>query len=88
MNIVKEDFKLITVDKTDGHEDYWFETSSNADEELSREYMEQGLQHVFEVVYSKDEDFVGVKRQFIFNWDVVISDDEHLKSVLKELAVE
>ena len=88
MDIIKEDFKLNKVDKSDGHEDYWFDTSIKADNELCCKYMEQGLQHVFEVVYSKDEDTVGVKRQFMFNWDVVMSDDEQLKNILRELSVE
>lgn len=41
---------------------------------------------VTEVVYSKDEDAVGIKRQFPFNYDVVLSDDEDLKIMLKELS--
>ena len=43
---------------------------------------------VTEVVYSKDEDVVGIKRQFPFNYDVVLSNDENLKAVLKDLSVE
>lgn len=38
-----------------------------------------------EIVYTKDKDIVGVKRQFPFNYDVIVSDDEELKDILIEL---
>lgn len=83
--LTKEDFSLDRVEKTDGHEDYWFTTSNKADEFLCHKYMEQGCEHVFEVVYSKDENIVGIKRQYRFNWDVTISPNLQLKEILKEI---
>lgn len=47
--------------------------------------MNQGCEHVFEVVYSKDENIVGIKRQYRFNWDVTISPNLQLKSILVNL---
>ena len=51
----KEDFTLLRVDRKDGHEDYWYETSKAANEYLTDKYMEQSMKAVFRVVYSKDE---------------------------------
>lgn len=84
----KADFKLNKIDRDNGHEDYWFDVLGDTVKELTDKYMEQGLQGVFEVVYSKDENVVGIKRTFMFNFDVVISDDETLKEILKELSKE
>ena len=44
------------------------------------------MKAVFRVVYSKDEDVVGVERTFLFNSDVIIVDDDELKSILRELS--
>lgn len=78
----KENFTLDRVDRKDEHEDYWFKTDKISDKELSDKYMEMCMIGVTEVVYSKDEDIVGIKRQFPFNYDVVLSDDEDLKRML------
>ena len=40
---------------------------------------------VTSVVYSKDEDIVGVRRDFPWNWDVVLSENKDLNAVLREL---
>ena len=82
----KKDFSLLRIDKKDGHEDYWYETNKVANECLTDRYMEQSMKAVFRVVYSKDEDVVGVERTFPFNYDVIIVEDEELKSILKELS--
>lgn len=84
----KEDFKLCKRDITDVHEDYWFKVSGETKEYLTKEYMEQSMIDVIEVVYSKDEDIVGVKRLFPFNYNVVISDDIELKQTLVNLVDE
>ena len=78
----KENFTLDRVVRKDEHEDYWFKTDKISDKELSDKYMEMCMIGVTEVVYSKDEDIVGIKRQFPFNYDVVLSDDEDLKRML------
>lgn len=82
----KENFKLWKTETDKGHEDYWYETDKEANEYLTHKYMEQGMKAVFRVVYSKDEDVVGVERTFQFNYDVIIVDDEELKNILKELS--
>lgn len=41
-----------------------------------------------EIIYTKDKDIVGVKRQFPFNYDVILSDDKKLKNILMELSNE
>ena len=40
---------------------------------------------VTSVVYSEDEDIVGVRRQFHWNYDVVIANDNFLKEMLKSI---
>ena len=82
----KEDFTLLRVDRKDGHEDYWYETSKVANEYLTDKYMEQSMKAVFRVVYSKDEDIVGIERTFPFNYDVITPEDDELKSILRELS--
>lgn len=84
----KEEFKLWKKDTSDGHEDYWFEVSGTTRDYLTDKYMEMCMKAVFRVVYSKDEDVVGVERTFPFNYDVVISDDEELKQILIDLVNE
>lgn len=83
----KEDFTLLRVDRKDGHEDYWYETNKTVNEYLTAKYMEQSMKAVFRVVYSRDEDIVGVERTFPFNYDVIIVEDEELKNILKSLSV-
>lgn len=83
----KEDFKLWKVDTNNGHEDYWYETNKTSNEYLRNKYMEQSMKAVFRVVYSKDEDIVGIERTFPFNYDVIVVDDEELKDILRALSV-
>ena len=86
--ISKNNFKLSHVAKQNGHEDYWFVTDKTSDEYLTTKYMEMCMVCVPEVVYSKDENVVGVKRLFPFNYDVILSDDKELKNILMELSNE
>ena len=81
----KEDFKFKVVDRSDGHIDYWFDVNGETEEELTLKYREQCMVGVTSVVYSEDEDIVGVRRQFHWNYDVVISDDNTLKTMLKDI---
>ena len=80
-----EDFKFERKDVTDNYEDYWFEVTGKTSEELTKEYMEQCMIAVTECVYSVSDNVVGVKRQFPFNFDVVLSNDEELKNILKSI---
>lgn len=41
---------------------------------------------VSDVVYSKVDDAVGVKRQFPFNFDVITPDDAELKEFVSKIA--
>lgn len=86
MKIYDGDFEFIKLDNTGGHEDYWFKLHGDTKQSLTEKTMEQSMMEAIEVVYSKDEDVVGVKRLFPFNWDVVSSDDRELKNVLRKLA--
>ena len=81
----REDFEFIRKDTEDGHEDYWFKVVGDSKEELRESYYEYGIVEVTECVYSKDEDIVGIKRQYPFNYDVTISNDDKLKELLMSL---
>lgn len=81
----KEDFKFKEINGDNGHIDYWFSVEGETAKELTDKYMEQGMIGVTEVVYSKDEDIVGVKRQFHWNFDVIVDNDSLLKELLKSI---
>ena len=81
----KEDFKLEKIDRSNGHIDYWFNVHGKTEKELTDKYQEQCMVGVTSVVYSEDEDVVGVKRQFYWNYDVVIPDDASLKTILRNI---
>lgn len=80
----KNDFEFIKYDPE--YEDYWFKVSGKTAEWLTDEYMEMCMVGVTEVVYSKVEDIIGIKRLFPFNYDVVMSDNEELKNILIEIS--
>lgn len=82
----KEDFKFDRKECETGHEDYWFKVSGETKKELTEKYMEQSMVSITDCVYSKDEDVVGLKRLFPFNYDVVLCDNNELKQTLKELS--
>lgn len=82
----KEDFTLKRINKTEEHEDYWFAVSGETQKSLGKQYNEMCMVDVVEVVYSKDEDVVGIKRLFPFNFDVIMSKDDDLKNILRELS--
>ena len=82
----KDNFKFLRKGNADGHEDYWYEVNKETGEYLRDKYMEQGLKAVFRVIYSKDEDLVGIERTFDFSYDVVLSDDKELHDILKSLS--
>lgn len=84
----KTDFTLSKVDKEHGHEDYWFKVTGETQKELENKYMEMCMLEIPMVVYSKDQDMVGIKRFFPFNYDVVLSEDDYLKSLLRGLIKE
>lgn len=82
----KEDFKFDRKECETGHEDYRFKVSGETKKELTEKYMEQSMVSITDCVYSKDEDVVGLKRLFSFNYDVVLCDNNELKQTLKELS--
>ena len=82
----KLDFELLRNDNENGHDDHWFKVKGDSLEELDKDYMETGMVGVSEIVYSKDEDVVGIKRLFHFSWDVILVNNEELKGILKELS--
>lgn len=81
----KTDFRLLRNEKDGEHDDYWFEVTGESRKELEDTYMEMCMVGIDEVVYSKDEDLVGVKRIFPFNFDVIIHKDTGLNLILNEL---
>jgi hypothetical protein len=81
----KLDFELYKKETENSHKDYWFKVKNDSKKEIEKEVWEMCMVGVFEVVYSKDENVIGIKRDFPFNWDVVLSDNEELKNILKEL---
>lgn len=82
----KNDFNLIKNEKENGHNDFWYKVSGDSRKELENNFSEMCMVGIDEVVYSKDEDIVGVKRIFPFNYDVILSDDISLKSILCDLS--
>lgn len=80
------DFKFTRLDTSNGHEDYWFDVSKEAEQDFFWNYHTQGVEGFPEIVYSKDEDVVGIKRQYLWNWDVILSNDSSLKNILRKLA--
>lgn len=85
----KEEFKLWKKDMSNGHEDYWFEVSGTTRDYLTDKYTDMMcIKGVFRVVYSKDEDVVGVEITFPFSYSVVVSNDEELRKILIDLVNE
>ena len=79
----KSDFNLTRIDKD--FEDYWFSVSGDSAAYLTDKYMEQSMVTVSEVVYSKREDKLGIKRLFPFNYDVITPSDEELRAIVTGL---
>ena len=86
MTLNKEDFKLVRNEKEDGHDDYWFNVTGDSRKELEDNYWEMCMVGITEVVYSKDEDMIGIKQLYPFNFNVIMSDDADLKAILKDLS--
>lgn len=82
----KDNFKLLRIEENDGYQDYWYKPDTITSEFLTDKYMEQSMVEVTEVVFSKTEDIIGIKRLFPFNFDVISPNDEELHSILKELS--
>lgn len=79
----KSDFILARID--DKFEDYWFSVGGDTATYLTNKYMEQSMVAVTDVVYSKKEDKLGIKRVFPFNYDVIIPNDTDLKELILKL---
>lgn len=80
----ESDFKFTKLDEQ--YQDYWFSVGGDSAEYLRQKYMEQSMITVSDVVYSKVDDAVGVKRQFPFNFDVITPDDAELKEFVSKIA--
>ena len=78
----KENFIFDHVEEANGHEDYWFSTDKTSKNELMNEYIEQGMVGIPFVIFSKDEDIIAIKRQFMFNFDFITPTNDKLKSIL------
>lgn len=77
------DFKFHKKDME--YEDYWFYVDGETKSELTDRHMEQSMVSVTEVVYSKIDDIVGVRKLFPFNTMVVYDKDPELRKILLEL---
>ena len=84
MEILNEQ-DFIFIKKDELYQDYWFECNGDSQKILTKKYMEMCMVEVSEVVYSKSENIIGVKRLFPFNYDVIIPDDNELKNILLTL---
>lgn len=84
MEILNEQ-DFIFIKKDELYQDYWFECNGDSQKILTKKYMEMYMVEVSEVVYSKSENIIGVKRLFPFNYDVIIPDDNELKNILLTL---
>ncbi len=73
----REDFHF--EHKDDEYEDYWFRVTGDSKAELTEKYMEMCMIEVTEVVYSKKDNMIGIKRLFPFNYDVITPDDDKLR---------
>lgn len=76
----EQDFTFIKMEEP--YKDYWFAVDGDSKKELTSKYTEMCMVEVPEVVYSLSESIVGIKRLFPFNYDVVISEDNELKTIL------
>lgn len=82
----KEDFIFDHMDEE--YSDYWFKVIGDTKKELTDKYNEHGCEEVAEVVYSIEEDIVGIKQLFLFNYQVVESTNKELKRLLIDLVSE
>lgn len=64
------------------YHDYWFNISGESKEFLADKYREQSMVEINAVVYSVNDDVLGVKRIFPFNFDVIAVDEPDLKQIL------
>ena len=80
-----EDFEFIRKDINGIHQDYYFKVYGESKEQLTKKYYEYGMVEVTRCIYSKDEDVIGIQRQYPFNYDVIIIKDAELKNILISL---
>lgn len=78
----KTNFKFIRLNSPNKFKDYWFKTDKTSKNELMNEYIEQGMVGIPFVIFSKDEDIIAIKRQFMFNFDFITPTNDKLKSIL------
>lgn len=79
----KSDFRFYKKDNE--YEDYWFYIDGETQDELTDRHMEQSMVSVTEVVYSKVDDIVAVRKLFPFNTMVVYDKNPELRKILLEL---
>lgn len=64
------------------YHDFWFNIGGESKEYLTDKYHEQSMTEINAVVYSVNDDVLGVKRIFPFNFDVIVVDEPDLKQIL------
>lgn len=83
-----EDFVFDKREHNERYDDYWFDVVGASAKELTDEYMEQSMVGVTSVVYSAIDGVLGVRRQFPFNYDVIIPSNPELKDIVKSIVEE
>lgn len=81
MKLNASDFKFkMVVDN-----DYWFTVSGESRQALIDKYAEQSMIEINKVVYSPEDNMMGIERLFPFNYDVIVVEDNQLKNLIKNL---
>ena len=84
----KYDFTFLEItegtDRDKYYKDYIFETSKKADRELVHYFGEQGLEHVFKIIYASETDELIAERTYLFGVNYRLVKNEVLKNMIKE----
>jgi len=80
----RDDFVFVGADARYG--DYRFDIVGDTARELTERYMEQSMVGVTGAVFTMQDGWWGIRRQFTFNYDVITPDDDELYDLLKSVA--
>ena len=82
----KEDFYLYC--KEAELEDYWFKATGDTKAWLTERHGNMCMIDITDVVYSKSDSIVAIRRQFPSNYDFVVSSDVKLNDLLESMVAE
>lgn len=88
--MTKKEFKFIEItgDTIGINKDYWYETSTEVNQYLVDKYVENKDASVPIVVYAKTDNDIAIVIDIDDKRTIVMSDDEELLAILKELSEE